>query len=124
MKIIYGYHKKSDNDIVNLINYMSHGFIDFKDHSFLGFIPIDYDGVNIGVKINNKKYTACHVFYTTVSYGYDDEGIKDKPYILMFYGVDDTSYYLRFNLKQEAIDYFNNIKTFDYDTFHNCYLYN
>ena len=127
MRIIYGYHKANrEDDVVNIINYMAHGFLGFREHDFLGFLPITHENYQFfGANINGKSYTACHVFYSTLVYDdpKDIDGSKN-PYILMFYGSDNSSYYTRFATKQEAIDFFNKIDSFDEKVYQNCYFYN
>ena len=115
MGALYGHHKSSDEDLVNSINYMSHGYIGFVSHAFLGFIPIVLDDYHFGVNIGDKNYTACHVFLSPDGWGDSctDQIKKVKPWVLMFMGIDDISYYTRFRTEQDAVDYFNNIEVYN-----------
>lgn len=128
MRVNYGHHKRSDEDLVNSINYMSHGYMGFDDHDFLGFISIVLNNYQFGVNILGKNYAACHVFLAPEWWGDsmpEDSPLRKKsPWVLMFMGIDDASYYARFRTKQDAIDYFNKIAVYNQQVHNRCYFQN
>ena len=51
-------HRISDNKTINLINYLTHGWHQFKEHRFLGFI-VTYEDAVESLIIDGKNYIAC-----------------------------------------------------------------
>lgn len=120
-------HKISDNYVINLINYCTHGWHSFREHRFLGFIPTHPDVVKC-LEIEGTNYIACHVFHLDKIYAYgkkdDGKSCVKKPYILMFMGNDDLSYFLRFETRNKALEFFEKLDLLTLDIIKNCYMFN
>lgn len=88
-------------------------------HEFLGWRPCEDGGW--GIDMGGKNFCAVHVFNTdsyagpgdTTFFWGDDpldthENSRANPWVLMFYGIDNTSFFSRHATKEDAIASFNN----------------
>jgi len=116
-------HKISDNYTINLINYLTHGWINFKEHRFLGFIETHENAVT-SLTIENKNYIATHIFFCDKDYLCNDKNFEEKPYILMFKGNDDLSYAKRFKSLHDALEFFEKTDIFSKHIEDQCFMYN
>ncbi|AGN30150.2 hypothetical protein VPFG_00148 [Vibrio phage nt-1] len=117
------HHKFSTHSLMNMVNYMSSQFV--RDTTFLGFIPITAYDDTWGMKVPDSDYRWCavHLFDTEQQATRSDEEEReqkriDKGYewLIVLYGVDNTSYMKRFKKREDAIYWFFNqdsIKTLD-----------
>ncbi len=95
---------------VNLINYMADGFSGgpFQEASFLGFLPITGEYSNWGVEIDGQTHCAVHLFRTIPGFVWGDdpkdtaENAIKNPWVLMFYGSDNSSCMIRFPTRKVA----------------------
>lgn len=128
MGVAHAERKVVKDRMVNAVSHMATAFGGFPRHSFLGFIPITIADYGFGVDINGENYTGCHMFNAPEWFGdaEPDTGNvrKNKPWVLMFAGSDDRSYYARFRTQQDAIIYFNKIAVFNRQVLNRCYPYN
>ena len=116
-------HKRSENEIVNSINYLTHGFYSWPEHRFLGFIPT-YEGCVASLSVDGVNYIASHVFFNDCYYLCNDKLFKQRPYVLMFQGNDDLSYAKRFESLIDALVFFDDIKIFGKNIQDQCLIYN
>jgi hypothetical protein len=126
-KRFFSSHKILNNETANLINYVSYAWTDYKEHVFLGFIENISDYV-IGVSIEGGNYIPVHCWYQDTPRADGDLSDKEscikKPYILMFMGDDDCSYFKRFETKDEALAWYFDTENITNDTISQCYFYN
>jgi len=115
--------KHSENNLISMINYLTFGWHQFKDHRFLGFIETHDDAVQ-SLVIDGKNYIACHVFFCDADYLCSDQNFKEKPYILMFQGNDDLSYAKRFSKLVDALEFFDKMDLFTRHIEDQCFMYN
>src|SRR5207237_8164273 len=103
-------HKYLDHTrhgLANTINYMSKqwsspgaGRPRRTEFTFRGFLPIPWTWDSWGVILDDKGYAAVHIFEQDWHWG-DNSGdseelAKEKPWVVMFYGCDNASFYARF----------------------------
>ncbi len=113
---LYGDRICGGGDLINMINYMVDGFTDagrasspFRESKFLGFFPILGQYTNWGVEIDGIRCAAVHLFKTIEGFAWGDdprdtvENARAKPWVLMFYGTDNYSCFLRFGNRPEAL---------------------
>ncbi len=103
----------SNSRLVATINRTSCQWRENPTHSFLGFTPIGGDYVAWGVEIDGSHYAATHLFLHDLQWGddrYDTEEISmTRPWVVMFLGGGDRSFYRRFETEDEAIEHFESI---------------
>lgn len=112
-----------DYPLINDINYLINKFQSFKEHRFLGFVPT-YDGCFKSLEMDSKNFMACCVFFCDKKYLLEDEGYLEKPYVLMFAGIDDHSCAKRFSLLRDALQFFEDMKEFTEHNNEQCRWYN
>jgi hypothetical protein len=128
-------HKLSTSRHLTLINYMARPFgtPERGDQTyFLSFVPINLeeDNWNWGVEIDGIACCAVHLVGpkgTGEPYWWGDdprdteENARANPWVLMFYGSDNSSWFSRYSTKEAALDAF---KTLDTVYFHEHLSYN
>ena len=95
---------------LNTINYMAGSWssANFLDASFIGFLPISGEW-NWGVEIDGVPCCAVHLFRTRPDFYWGDderdtlEYATENPWVLMFFGSDNSSYFLRFPTREDAL---------------------
>lgn len=105
-------HKFYKEDTLNIVNYMSQFQRD--DFDFLGFIKLHENwGYNWGSTLDNCQVVAVHLSRDRVTRPICDDSErelndikKQKYWVLMFYGSDNTSYAKRFKTEKAAMEYF------------------
>lgn len=105
---MYYHHKVTSNRLVTSINYMSHGFSSFEEHQFLGWLLVE-GHYTWGIDLDGEPHVAVHLFRTPPGFYWGD-GERDtltladkKPYVLMYYGCDNSSCFRRFTTSEEAL---------------------
>lgn len=113
--------EKAERNIGNLVLYMTAAWASFAGHEFLGWKEIEA-GENWGAEMGGKSFAAVHVFDTSsldFKHGADDhfhwgDDPRDtavyahaNPWVLMFYGSDNSSLFTRHPDYESAIDAFN-----------------
>lgn len=89
-------------------------------YEFMGWRPCD-DDYGWGIEMGGKNFCAVHLFDTSTYKGPgskpfqwgDDprdtiENAEANPWVLMFYGIDNTSFFSRHATKEDAVASFNN----------------
>ncbi len=113
--------EKNERNMGNLVLYMTEAWTSFGDsHEFLGWKEIT-PGENWGCAMGGKQFTAVHVFDTSTRdfingakdvfhWGDDPQDTAllahANPWVLMFYGSDNSSCFSRHPTRQAAIDAF------------------
>lgn len=99
---------------------MSTGFENFADSRFLGWLKVD--GVyHWGIELEGEPHVAVHVFKTPTGFFWGDDGLDtldlaaEKPYVLMFYGSDNSSFFMRFAALEEATKWYDDHDLVHYD---------
>lgn len=96
-------------DTVTTINYMVKPWALSSENTFRGFIPIIDQFDNWGVNLDDVRFAALHVFKYDRDWGDDprvtDFDAKMKPFVAMFKGDDDNSYYCRFETLEMAEEF-------------------
>lgn len=105
-------HKHDDDSNWNMLNYLA----DFLPESrFLGFQKLEAESAFIG----HKGYCAVHLFKCERKFGESpletQAMIAEKPWVLVFYGVDYTSVFNRFATDTEARAYYLGLGELDVD---------
>lgn len=112
-------HKHSKLSTVNLINYMSSPWPGFYNHRFLGFVPISGGYDSWGIVLDNIRHCAVHSFKTREGFFWGDDPedtaklASEKPWVLMYYGNDNSSFFQRFITEKDAFDMFKTIESID-----------
>jgi len=105
-------HKYSTHSLMNMINYMSSQFVE--GTTFLGFLPVTAANDSWGVSIpeSDHRWCAVHFFETEQqSPRSDQEDIEQKridkgyEWLMVLYGVDNTSYMKRFKTRKHLLDW-------------------
>jgi len=109
----------SNSHLVSTINRISCQWRENPTHSFLGFSHVGGDYVAWGVAIDGEHYAASHLFLYDMQWGDDphdtDEMSMMRPWVLMFMGERDRSFYRRFETEDEAIAHFEGIDSVYFD---------
>lgn len=107
-------HKVVDDRMVTVISYMANVG---KDWNFISFVPITGNYTNWGVDINGVNYAAMQWREMVWTWGDDkrdtEENAKTRPFILLFQGSDNISYYKRFKTMKALTKYVDNMKDID-----------
>lgn len=118
--------RRRAEDIGRTIVYMTEAWQCFHDAEFLGWKEVD-PSYTFGTKMGmgGKDFTAVHVFNTGMDrcpgrenepfyWGDDPRDTKEaaiaKPWVLMFYGCDNSSCFQRFTTKEEAVAHYHEVK--------------
>lgn len=101
---------------------MSDCFSNFDNHKYLGLIENTSDYNNLGVSIDGKDYVSLHIFRSTVDWNHEDA--DKKPWVLMFVGSDDISYYYRFYTEKRLYSKLEKLEVFDNIMLRDAYVYN
>lgn len=122
-------HKWVDHYHMNMINYMSSQFN--TDTTFLGFLPVTAsdDSWGLSVPESDHRWTAVHFFNDEKQETRSDEEEReqkriDKGYtwLVVFYGVDNTSYMKRFKTRKHVLEWW--YKTESLHTTDGLFYYN
>jgi len=109
------------------INHVCHKW-QREDSEFLGFIETDPEIYNyVGVTYEGLCFVAVHVFKEdSPLYGekLQPDQKKLKPYVLMFYGTDNSSYYLRRDTLEQAKSWFKKTTYLSNHILSNAKFYN
>ena len=106
-------HKYVDNQIMNMVNYMS----DYrsKDFTFKGFIPAP--DTYFGMSIGDENFVAVHLSKTPIKKLISDDKVKErkfiqsgKSWVAMLYGSDNTSYIKRFDSEDRMNKWWSKLK--------------
>ena len=110
---------------LNLINYMAHSWLrldeksNIRDGAFIGFLPILGDWTNWGVVISDTPCCAVHLVRTVSGFFWGDdprdtaENAEANPWVMMFYGNDNSSCFLRFPTREAALAKLGTMKGVD-----------
>jgi hypothetical protein len=88
-------------------------------HAFLGLTTIGGDYTAWGIEIEGTDHAATHLFLYDTPWG-DDPGDTEevsvtRPWVLMFLGSEDRSFYRRFETEDEAIAHFEAVDEIYFD---------
>ena len=107
------------NMLVSTINRVTCQWRENPTHAFLGLSPIGGDYTAWGLHIEGDYYAATHLFLYDVPWGddaYDTEEISvTRPWVVMFIGSEDRSFYRRFESEDEAIAHFEGLDGIFFD---------
>ena len=88
-------------------------------HAFLGLAPVGGDYTAWGIPISGNSYCAAHLFSQDFPWGDDDydtvDTAKVRPWVIMFLGYEDRSWYRRFETEAEAIAHFERLDAVRFD---------
>jgi hypothetical protein len=99
-------------DTLNLINYMAHTWSrmrDMHEAAFIGFYPLLGQYTTWGVLINDTPCCAVHLMRSNPDWFWGDDPRDTaansalNPWVLMFYGNDNSSCFLRFPDRKAAL---------------------
>jgi hypothetical protein len=111
------------NNTANTLNYISQQWPRGKlvgQPQYLGLVPIVGKYQNWGVQLEGEYFAAAHLFQTAPGFCWGDdpadtaEHADAKPWVLMFYGTDNASYFTRHATSFAAHQWLQNAKTIDY----------
>jgi hypothetical protein len=110
------------NRTADTINHMAESWVRMRnatDAQFLGLYPITGVYTTWGVMLEDEDFAAMHVFKTKEGFYWGDdpadtaEHAERAPWVLMFYGNDNASYFLRFASREDAIEWTAKNKSID-----------
>lgn len=107
------------NTLVSTINRITCQWRENPTHAFLGLTPIGGDYTAWGLFIEGEYYAAVHLFLYDAPWGddrYETEEIAiTNPWVLMYMGAQDRSFYRRFETEEEAIEHFEGLDGIRFD---------
>ncbi|CAL9993559.1 hypothetical protein VPHK567_0135 [Vibrio phage K567] len=105
-------HKHSVHAMMNMINYMSSQFV--TGSTFLGFLPVTAANDSWGTVVPGSDHRWCAVHFfeeEQLETRSDEEETEQKridkglTWLMVFYGVDNTSYMKRFKTREHLLDW-------------------
>lgn len=111
---LYGERICGGGYTLNLINYMAETWSRLKnmhEAAFIGFYPLLGNYTTWGVTISDTPCCAVHLMRSEPDFWWGDdhrdnaENSAKNPWILMFYGNDNSSCFLRFPERKDALDW-------------------
>ncbi|MFZ3481635.1 hypothetical protein [Sphingomonas sp. 3-13AW] len=105
--------------LVSTINRVTCQWRENATHAFLGLAEIGGDYTAWGINVEGDYYAAVHLFLYDVPWGddpYDTEEVSTtNPWVLMFLGSGDRSFYRRYETEEEAIARFEELDGIRFD---------
>lgn len=119
-KIIRYYMEAFSDYESTTFNTQTGGKIYRRNHEFLGFL---LDNYGIGVILDHQQFVAVHKMKQNWDWDkYTFEESIARPWVLMFQGCDNTSFYLRFETEEQLDVYWS--KTFVFERTNDMIIYN
>lgn len=114
--------------LMNSINYMSN-FL--KETRFIGFLPVAEKISSWCLTVEENNFCALHLFREERTNVFSDDSIaeqraidKGKNWLLVLYGIDNTSYSKRFSTEKHALDWINKTKEKGLQSLDGLFFYN
>ena len=111
------------NRTANLLNYLSEpwpgGRTLVAPSQYLGLLPIVGSYQNWGVLLDEEYFAGVHLFQTVPGFFWGDDPADTvehgtaKPWVLMFYGTDNSSYFTRHATAEAARQWLQDNKAVD-----------